>query len=81
MLTDNEVSSHIAANIRRLLKARTMSQSELARQTGETQATISRLANGNQLPNVAILSRIADVFDVTIDRMIAEPEKNISDSD
>lgn len=76
MATDEIVLANIAANVRRLLNARGWSQNELARKTGEKQATINRICNGRNMPSAAILSRIAEAFDVSLDRLVDEPPAN-----
>ena len=75
MLTDSEVLKNLSLNVQRLLADRQMSQSDLARKTGDPQPTISRMLRCQQMPNIAILSRIAEAFDVSLDRLVAAPQK------
>ncbi len=76
MLSDHDVAQNIAANLSRLLEDRGWSQLELCRRTGEQSGTISRISNGKQLASGAILARIAEAFDVSVDRLVqAPPEK------
>lgn len=76
MQSDEQVKGNIAANVRRLLTARGWSQFDLSRKTGEKQPTINRICNGKNIPSAAILSRIAEAFDVSIDRLVADSQEN-----
>ena len=42
-------------------------------------ATLSRIENGLRIPNIIILKRIAAGFDWTVEELITNIEKNISD--
>ncbi len=78
MVTDAEAISNIAANVVRILNDRNWSQRELARRTNETPMAISRICRGRYLPNAAIVARIAEAFDVSVDRLMNEPPKHNS---
>ena len=78
MLTDDEVRENLSANLSRLLADRRMSQSELARRTGVTQANISLICLGKHVSGVGVLSRIAEALDTSIDLLIATPKKTLS---
>ncbi len=73
MYSDNDVVQNIANNIRRLLQDRNLSQTELARLTGESDMNISRVTRGESVVGIGIATRIAEVFDVSIDRLVSPP--------
>lgn len=73
MTSDAEVKANLAANVERLLEVRDMSQTQLAEAAEASQATISRIIDGLHLPNAAILVRLAEALDVTIDRLTGPP--------
>jgi len=75
MLSDNDVLHHLAANLQRLLVARGWSQSDLARATGEPMMTISRIVRAQNMPGIGAIARIAEAFDVSIDRLTGPPPK------
>lgn len=77
MISDELAKQYIAANVQRLLKARSWTQMRLAAATEEPQSTISRIVNGLHMPGAATLVRIAEAFDVTVDRLVMEPPKEI----
>lgn len=77
MISDATTKQRISANVQRLLQARAWTQMRLAAATGETQATISRIVNALHMPNAATLARIAEAFDVTVDRLLMEPPEEI----
>lgn len=75
MLTDEQAKRHIAANLTRLLKERGVSQSELARRTKEARMTIWRTASGLHVPSAALLARIAEALETTLDELLEAPQK------
>ena len=78
MYPDDTVVQNIAANVRRLLQDREISQSELARLTTESEMNISRVARGESVVGIGIITRIAEAFDVSIDRLVSPlPEKTL----
>ena len=49
-----------------------MSQAELARQCGVTQAAISKYEDGKREPSLAMLKKIASVLGVSVDELIRD---------
>lgn len=70
VITDAQAKKNIAANITELLKERGLSQSELARATGEPRMTICRVSNGKHMPGAALLARISEALQVPIDYLV-----------
>jgi transcriptional regulator with XRE-family HTH domain len=77
MLTDDEVKANIAENVTRLLHDRGWSQSELSRRTGISQVAISLICSGQRLCGSGVLCRIAEAFDVSLDRLVNAPARKI----
>jgi transcriptional regulator with XRE-family HTH domain len=73
VIEDDDVKQNVAENIRRLLLDRGWSQSELSRRTGEPVMTISAICNAKHVPGVGIVARIAEAFDVSVDRLVGTP--------
>ena len=46
---------------------KSVSQAEVAKEAGVTQATISYIESGDKIPSVALLKRLAQYFDVSMD--------------
>lgn len=80
MPTDDEVRFNIAANLKRILDDRGMSQSQLARMTGDTQANISHLCAARHVAGGGVLARIADALDISIDVLVAAPKKLLANA-
>ena len=76
MIDDTTAKQNIAANVRRLLESRGWPQSRLASATGEQEMQISRIVRGCSVPNAVALARIAEAFDVSIDRLLAAPPES-----
>ncbi len=49
-----------------------MSQAELARRCGVTQAAISKYEDGKREPSLAMLKKIASVLGVSVDELIRD---------
>ena len=58
--------------VRRIRKARGLSQSELAKRAGTTQYTVSEIELGHRDPHPATLKRLAAVLDVPVAEFFAE---------
>lgn len=76
MITDEQAKKHISANLSRLLADKGISQTELARQTDESRMTIWRLCSGMHVPSAALLARIAEALETTLDALVQAPKKN-----
>lgn len=57
-------------NLRDVVQNRGMSQQELARKVGTTEATISRYMTGINKPNVEIVAKIAEVLQISVDYLL-----------
>ncbi len=75
MSSTHDVVANIAANTKRLLLDRNMSQVELSRLTSESEMNISRAVRGDCIIGISIgtITRIAEAFDVSIDRLVSPP--------
>lgn len=62
MMTELEWMKIFAGNLQSLMDEERMSQNELSRRTGISQATISRYLNAQCMPSVNALVSIAHVF-------------------
>lgn len=64
--------------IKDLREDRDMRQSDLARETGIDQRTISNYETGRTVPDAYALVRLADFFDVSIDYLVGRTEQDLS---
>lgn len=72
MENDNErIKAAIAANIADLRKKAGMTQQDLADALSYTDKAVSKWERAESIPDVVILKRIADLFGVTLDYLIA----------
>lgn len=78
MITDEQLKRNLQRNIRRLLDQTEMSQSDLARATGESRSRISLVINSCRVPSAASLARIAEALDTTVDELINSPRRKRS---
>ena len=70
MIQDKTALTRLKMNLAELMQLREISQAELARQTGESDARISYYRNGLKLPSIAVAARIAEALQCTIDDLL-----------
>ncbi len=56
--------------LRRLRQRQGLSQTELGQQLGVQQSYVGKLERGEKTPNVAMLGKIAALFQVSFDRLL-----------
>ncbi|MBQ4605353.1 MAG: helix-turn-helix domain-containing protein [Clostridia bacterium] len=65
---------HIGANIRTLRRQADMTQEQLAERLGVTYQSVSRWENEENYPDLELIPRIASIFEVTADTLLATTE-------
>lgn len=70
-MTENELKQNIARNIAALRRAHDMTQAELAEKLCYSDKSISKWERGDGLPDVFVLTKIASLFGVTVNDLIA----------
>jgi transcriptional regulator with XRE-family HTH domain len=71
---EEDVKGRLASNLRRLRIAGHLSQSELARVTSMSKATLSGIERGRGNPTVDTLASLAGALGVSIAELLVEPE-------
>ena len=71
---------NISANLRRLLSERGMSQADLARETRDNAAYISRLCSGKLEPTASGAARVAAALSVTVEDLLSDPPEKFRHS-
>ncbi|MCH5301024.1 MAG: helix-turn-helix transcriptional regulator [Ruminococcus sp.] len=69
----------LSENIKKLREARNLSQVQLANALFVTKQSVSNWENGNIMPSVEILEKIADYFFVTTDFLLGRNNKEYID--
>lgn len=64
----------LGENIRRLRRARDLTQEQLADRLGVTYQSVSRWENSTAYPDIELLPAIADIFSVSVDELLGVPE-------
>lgn len=70
---------HVGDNIRRLRKARRLSQGAVAAMGGFDRPYISRVETGKQTPSLKFLSRLAEILDLPMAEFFMYPVTAVSD--
>lgn len=71
----------LSENIKKLRLLRSMSQVELARGLLVSKQCISNWENGNIMPSIEMLIKIAKFFDVSTDCLLDMPDRNLISAD
>ena len=69
----------LAENIKRLRKKKGWSQAELAKQIDSHLSNINRIETGKYNPSLSLITKLAEVFDVTIDYLISNTKKDFQE--
>ncbi len=70
-MTENDLKQNIARNIAALRRAHSMTQAELAEKLSYSDKSISKWERGDGLPDVFVLTKIAALFGVTVNDLLA----------
>jgi transcriptional regulator with XRE-family HTH domain len=73
-LWEVDVSTRLAERLGQLRQARHLSLDELAKLSGVSRATLSRLEHGEVSPTAAVLGRLCAAYGMTMSRLLAEVE-------
>lgn len=73
MSTHIDQGNTLRARLRRLLAARSMTQEQLARQSGMTLSGVAHVLNGRvEDPRMSTLVRLAEALDVPVSELLGE---------
>lgn len=69
----DDVATRLGRNVRTLREARSMTQAQMAKLADLPRATWANLESGAANPTLAVLDRVANAFQVTIEELVAAP--------
>lgn len=75
-MTDTRIRQILAANLKREMTARSLSQPALSEISGEPTMNINRIVNEKNTPKVGTVQRIAEALGVTVDDLLRPAQKN-----
>src|SRR3982751_5477721 len=67
------LAGHLAGHVRQLRDARRLTQQQMARLSGLPRATWSNLESGSANPTLAVLHRVADALQVSLEELLSPP--------
>lgn len=73
-MLENELKQNVARNITALRKKHNMTQADLAERLNYSDKSISKWERGDGLPDIFVLARIAELFEITLNDLVA-PEQ------
>lgn len=77
-IVQDDLAVTVGKNIMRLRRMANMTQLDLAEKLNYSDKSISKWEQGNGMPDVRILVRLADLFNVSVDDLVRDhPEKQI----
>lgn len=65
----NNINNIIGENIKKYRLLNNMTQEELSKKLGIAPNTLSNYENGNREPNSDVISKLADIFDISLDEL------------
>jgi transcriptional regulator with XRE-family HTH domain len=68
-----DVRRRLALNVRRLRRAKDLSQEKFALEFGVDRTYISGIERGVRIPTIVIVQRLADALDVSVAALFADP--------
>lgn len=71
----------LGENIRRLRQERGLCQEELGRKIGASKQSVSNWENGNIVPSIDLLVRLADFFGVSTDYLLGRQNQRTLNAD
>ena len=80
MVSDAEARQNIRANLNRMLATRGITRTKLSQMTGDPLMTISVTVAGKSTPNAALLARIAEALETSVEVLISPPKNNLSEA-
>ena len=60
----------LAKNIKFYRRALNLTQDELAKKLGGKKSLVSNYENGHSTPDIYVIIKLADIFDVTLDELV-----------
>ena len=72
-MSTQDLPSRLGRNVKQLREARGLTQQQIARLAGIPRATLAHLESGAGNPTLAVLSAVADAFQVTLEELVAAP--------
>ncbi|MGV8847798.1 MULTISPECIES: helix-turn-helix domain-containing protein [Tessaracoccus] len=69
----DETLDAVGGHLRNLRHARAMTLEDLARSTGISQSTLSRVESGTRRPSLQILLQLAQIYQLTLDEVVGAP--------
>jgi len=71
--SSSDVAGRLGENVRQLRMLRSMTQHQISRLAGLPRATWANIESGGANPTLAVLQRVALVFQVSIEELLASP--------
>ena len=73
LLSEDRAKLNISENLRRLMKLHAMTQCKIAAKACISQSLVSKMCNGEILPNAATVRNVAEALGVTSDDLLDDP--------
>lgn len=70
----DEIKNNLSKNIIKLRKEKKLTQLELANALNYSDKSVSKWENGDTIPDIEVIKRLADFFNISVDSLIGSPE-------
>lgn len=74
-MPEKDISSIFTNNLKKLLADNNMTHRELSEKLGVKASSISMWMNGNSLPRMGLLDKLADLFNVSVEYLLTNKEE------
>ena len=75
-MPDIDISEIFIDNLKELLETHNMTNKEFAQKIGVKASSVSMWMNGNSLPRMGTLDKIADLFSVSVDSLVTSKDSD-----
>lgn len=75
-MSDDEAREIVAVNLRRLRERDALSLAEVGRRASTSAGAIRNIENGERMPGVGLLTRLAEVFHVQLEEFLKRPRRS-----
>jgi transcriptional regulator with XRE-family HTH domain len=73
-MDDEKLKKQIGANLSAYRKRQGLTQAELAEKLNYSDKAVSKWERGDSVPDVLTLMQLADLFDITVNELVADPD-------
>jgi len=75
-MPETDIGNIFTDNLKQLLQVNNMTYKELAEKIGVKASSVSMWMNGNSLPRMGTLDKLADLFNISVESLVTTKKQN-----